>query len=154
MEYISNKDKKGWQEIIFQQLSKILELSNDEFRGGYTDKKIVGGVVEEIYIPDSRKKVIQAIEFFAILLEPHFKKETKEKYTKIMGNVKSNLKEYSDKKIDYEEFIINKLNYMKKIFRLLNFLLYKLDYFKGTNYQEVGKQDIELSEEDLKWTTQ
>ena len=148
-EFISNKDKKGWQEIVFQQLSKILELSCDEFTGGYTDKRIVGGVVEEVYIPDSRKRVIQSIEFFTDLLEPHFKEKTKKNYKKLCEYIKKNLDKYEDKKINYETFIINKLKLMRKVFRELNFLLYSLDYFKGTSYQEVIDQDTEISEGSL-----
>ena len=137
MEYISTKkEKRTFRDIILSQLSKILELSCDEFRGGYTTKSIKGNFIEEVYVPDSRKRTIQSIEFFSYILKPHFKEDTLEKYNEIMERVSENLKQYENKEINYETFIINKLRCMIEIFEELNSLLSEREYWKGESYSD------------------
>jgi len=144
MEYIqTEKTKKTFKDIVLDQLHKILEMSCEEFRGGYTQKQIKGNYVEEVYVSDVRKRISQAIEFFSFLLQPRYDKEMKEKSIKIKKKIEENLKEYNEKKIDRERFMINKLNLMKNLFEELNFLLAKRDYLKGESYEDVMEEDEE-----------
>ncbi len=137
MEYIpTEKQKKTFRDIVLAHLNKILELSCDEFKGGYWRKEIKGNYVEEVYVPDSRKRIIQAIEFLSYLLQPFYNKDMKEKAVKIKKDMKENLDKYNDKKIDKESFVINKLRMMKNLFEELNFLLFDKDYLKGEGYEE------------------
>jgi len=148
MDFITaKKEKKTFRDLALTHLSKILELSCDEFKGGYWIKQIKGDYTEEIYIPDSRKRIIQAIEFFALILQPFFDKDTKDKHSELKKKIEDNLKKFDGKKIDREEFIIKKLNLMKELFESLNFLLKEKDYLKGEIYQEVqGEWDEEADE--------
>ena len=144
MEYIrTEKTKKTFKDIVFDQLHKILELSCDEFKGGYTQKQIKGNYVEEVYVPDARKRISQAIEFFSFLLQPKYDKDMKSKSEGIKKKIEENLKEYADEKISRERFMINKLNLMKNLFEELNFLLAEKDYLKGESYEDVMEEDEE-----------
>jgi len=142
MEYISNqKSKRTFRDIVLDQLHKILELSCEEFRGGYTQKQLRGNSVEEVYIPDARKRICQAIEFFSFLIQPKYDTAMKEKSEKIKKEIQENLQEYNDKKITAERFTLNKLNLMKTLFEELNFLLSSKDYLKGDSYEDTSDEE-------------
>ena len=149
MEFIRNeKTKRTFRDIMFDQLHKILELSCEEFRGGYTQKSIRGNYVEEVYVPDTRKRISQAIEFFSFLIQPKYDKDMKEKSKAIKQKLEENLKEYDEKKITKDRFMINKLNLMKELFEELNFLLAKKDYLKGESYED-EKEELEEDSEEI-----
>ncbi len=137
MEYIQTaKEKRTFKDLILDQLNRILELSVDEFRGGYTQKKVVGNYIEETYIPDARKRMSQAIEFFSFLLQPLYDKDMKKQSDTLKRKIGSNLKKFNDKKIERDVFRINKLNLMKELFEELNFLLVRKDYLKGQSRRD------------------
>ncbi len=152
MEYIpTHKDKKSLRDTAFTMLSKILELSCDEFRGGYTIKKDHGNWVEDIYVPDSRKRISQAIEFFSFILQPFYDKDMKDKHKKIKDELEKNLKKYNDGKKseeNREDFTTNKLVLMKDLFEQINFLLHKKDYLKGESYDETQDEEEEEEKEE------
>ena len=149
MEYIqTEKHKKTFRDLILNHLSKILELSCDEFRGGYIKKEIKGNYVEEVYVPDSRKRISQAIEFFSFLLQPKYDKDMNEKSEEIKKKLETNLKEYNEEKISKDRFTINKLTLMKSLFEELNFLLSRRDYLKGESYQDEDDDEDSNDEEE------
>ncbi len=127
----SSKDRTiSFEEIVLNHVQDLAKLSQTEYRGGYTDKKVSKNLVEEVYIPDNRKRMIQSIEFLEILLSPRFEKEAEKRYGKITGSLAENLKKYEDDKIKQDEFIVNKLNLSLKLFRKLMFLLHQSGYLK------------------------
>lgn len=152
------KEKKTFRDIVLAHLNKILELSLDEFRGGYTKKEIKGNYAEEIYVPDSRKRMCQAIEFFSFLLQPHYdpdmikkSKEIKQKIQKNLENFngkKENGKKGDKKKITKEDFMVEKLKHMKELFEQLNYLLKRRNYLKDEIYQEGGFEDLDDDEDE------
>jgi len=140
MEYIpTEKQKKTFRDLVLVHLNKILELSCDEFRGGYIQKIIKGNFVEEIYVPDARKRISQAIEFLSYLLEPFYDKDMKVEL--IEKQIKENLETFNNKKIDREKFMINKLKLMKDLFKELNFLLHRKNYLRGEAYEDVPEDE-------------
>jgi len=142
MEFLPpKKDKRSFRDIVLSHLNKILELSCDEFKGGYWKKEVKGNLIEEVYVPDSRKKMIQVIEFWGYILRPRFNKDMKEKYKKIREKLSGNLKQFNDNKIDKEKFVIRKLKIMKNLFEELNFLLSDLDYLKGEVFSQKDIED-------------
>ncbi len=148
MEYISEKkDKKTFRDIILTHLSKILELSCDEFKGGYWMKQVKGNYTEEIYVPDSRKRIIQAIEFFSYLLQPFYDVTINKEWDKIKKSIEDNLKKFNDNKIKREQFIINKLKYIKRLFIALSHLLSRRDYLKMETMEDELEDDEEEEEE-------
>ena len=137
MEYASTqKEKRTFKDIILDHLNKILELSCDEFRGGYIEKKIRGNFVEEFYIPDSRKRITQAIEFLSFLLQPLYDDDMNKKSDAIKKEITENLKKFNDKKIDRDNYRICKLNSMKSLFEELNYLLVRKDYLKAKTKED------------------
>ncbi len=136
----SQKEKRTFKDIVLDQLHKILELSSDEFRGGYTQKQIKGNWVEEVYIPDSRKRISQAIEFFSFLLQPVYDKDMKKKSKEIKKKIEDNLKDFNKEKILKDEFRINKLNLMKELFEELNYLLKRVGYLKASSRQDTRNE--------------
>jgi len=158
MEYISEKkDKKTLRDIILNHLSKILELSCDEFKGGYWIKQIKGNYTEEIYVPDSRKKIIQAIEFFSYILQPFYDEPISKEWKTIEEKINDNLKKFNDNEIKREVFIINKLGYMKRLFIALSHLLCRKEYLKMETMEDVidemeddEENEIEEEKEDKK----
>lgn len=128
-EYTS-KDKITEKDIILNYLQEIGKKFLVEFRGGYTEKRIIGNFIEEIYVKDSRKEAIQSIEFFSYLLLPKFDGAMEKMYTSIMGDIEKNLKDCGDKKISEEEYIVKKLKLMVKMFKELNQLLSRTGYLK------------------------
>jgi len=152
MEYISEKkDKKTFRDIILTHLSKILELSCDEFKGGYWIKQIKGNYTEEIYVPDSRKRIIQAIEFFSYLLQPFYDEDIKKEWKDIKKKIDENLKQFNDDKIKREAFIIKKLKYMKTLFIALSHLLSRKDYLKMEVMEDVvDEMEDEINEDEIK----
>ena len=146
------EEKTTFKDIIFKHLSKILDLSCDEFRGGYWIKQIKGNFTEEVYVPDSRKKIIQAITYFTYLLEPHFTDDEKKFYKEIKLKLQQLKKDFAEKKINREEFIIKKLELTESLFEKLNFLLKKKDYFASEFFvdSEVEDDDEVIVEENEK----
>ncbi len=135
------KDKSvSFEQIVLNHVQDLAKLSQSEYRGGYVDKKVTKNIVEEVYVPDGRKKMIQAIEFLEIMLSPRFEKDEKEKkevtekekkaYDEIMDSMAKNLKDYGDKKINQDHFVTKKLDLSLKLFRWLMFFLHKSGYLK------------------------
>jgi len=140
------KEKTEFRDIVLEHLKKILEITRQEFRGGYIQKKVVGGIVEEIYIPDTRKQYIQSIESLSDILLGFFDNKMKEKSKSLIKKTKEELKNFEDsgKEIGSEEhnkYIIKKLKFMREVFKELNLLLHRKDYLKAKIYEEVEGED-------------
>jgi len=116
----TKKEKKEFKEIILDHLEQILKITCNEFKGGYWKKEVKGNYIEEIYIPDSRKCYIQAVESWSDVLNPHFTPQIRKEYNKIIIEVNTLLKSYGDNKIEKNDYVIKKLRLMRKLFLLLN----------------------------------
>ena len=128
--YTSNKDAITFQSICLKHFQKILDISTKEFTGGYWRYVATGNVTEKVYETDKRKEFCQSVEILAYILEPYFDSKIKEKY-----------KEYEKKFDDIDS--------MKKLFRELSALLYRLDYLKGRiGVIDVDADDLEDLEDD------
>lgn len=147
-EYIqAQKEKRTFKDIVLDQLNKILQLSCDEFRGGYTQRQIKGNWTEEVYVPDARKRISQAIEFFSFLLQPIYDEEMEKKSKEIKKKIEENLKKFNKKEIDRDTFRVNKLSYMKELFEELNFLLSRKVYLKGQTMTDTRFEEDEYDSE-------
>ena len=132
------KDKRDFKEIVLAHLEKILEISTHEFRGGYEEQKLHGNWVEKVYVPDQRKVYCQAVESWSFILYPHFNTSTKKKYDELNKQIDELLKKYGENKIEHDDFIIQKLNIMKKMFLQLNILLRALKISKIKTMKVIG----------------
>ena len=77
--FVSNKEKLSFREIVLSHLKKILELSTNEFRGGWNKPILHGNRVDYEYISDTRKCYTQAVDSLSDVLLPHFDNAMQEK---------------------------------------------------------------------------
>jgi len=129
-------------QIVLQTIEQIRELSKLEFRGGYSERKFEGTSWNDVYIPDVRKQVIQSIDFLRMLVQPRFDKQIKGEYAKIMEEQDKNFKENSEKD-DLEQYTINKLKLMLKLFESINLFFERKKYFKSQAYEEIPEEEKE-----------
>jgi len=129
-DYSIDKERLSFEEIILQHITHILEKALIEFKGGYLKREIVGSLVSEVQIPDSRKEVIQGIEFLSDILLPRFDPIMNKDYEDINIQLDINYKNYNENKISSEDYIVNKLKIMRTLFQKLNLLLGRIGYFK------------------------
>lgn len=129
------KDKLEFRDIILQHIKKILEISTLEFRGGYDKKVFVGSIVYDEYIPDTRKCYIQSVESLSDVLHPYFDKPIQKIYNDIMkkinsitDNIKKKEKSGDLTELEIKTFTLEKLELCRRLFRELNFLLYRKKY--------------------------
>lgn len=133
------KTQLSINQIILECIKKIGELSAQEFRGGYTERKFEGNSWNDVYIPDIRKQVIQSIDFIRILVQPAFDKQMENEYQEIMKEQEQNYKQYAEK--DSETYTINKLKLMLKLFEKINFFFKRKEYFKSQSYEEIPEDE-------------
>lgn len=152
--FITSKyEKIEFRDIVLEHLKKILELTRLEFRGGYIQKKNVGGIVEETYIPDTRKQYIQAIESLSDILLGFFDKTMNDKNKDLNEKMKEQLKKFKDSKkeigsVEHNEYMIEKLILSRSLFQELNLLLHRKDYLKAKIYEEIEEDDEDVVDVD------
>lgn len=125
-----SKDKITEKDIIIKSIGDIQSKFLQEFRGGYKEKKIIGNNVEEVYVPDTRKEAIQAIEVLRDLLLPKFDEEMKRVHRLLIKQIKKERKKFQDGEMSRELYITNKLDYMQRIFQQIIIMLDRTKYFK------------------------
>lgn len=153
--YTRNKDEINFKQIILGHYKKILEISTQEFTGGYYKSgKGPDGIPE--YIPDKRKEFVQAVETLALAMFPHFDEEMKKQYQEYLksdGHLKGIyaqsdgfIRNSSDNPKNKLKHSIRKTELAMDLFRDLSSLLARMDYFKGTVYSE---QEIDADFTDI-----
>lgn len=147
------KEEFSFRQILFKHLDRILEIATQEFRSGYIQKKIKEGFIEEVYIPDNRKRYIQSIECLFDILLPHLTDTSKEKCGKITEKLKSLSEEYQKKKIEigspeHNEYVFQKLEIIRLLFQELNLLLDEKNYFAEQIYEEMAQME-EAEDDDM-----
>jgi len=76
-----NFTMKNFPLLAIEQFERIILAHNVEFRGGfYTEMNTKEGDSKEVYVPDTREVFCNTCRALAILVEPKFSKEIKEKY--------------------------------------------------------------------------
>lgn len=168
--YFNNKDTISFRLIVLEQLKKILELSNREFKADYKKTIVKSDHLETTESEDTRKVYIQAIESFTTILLPHFDKDMQEKYEELIKPIELFDFEFLDqfkevvtaiynrsyveadiKNISFnelEQIHINiQLKNAKLLFKELNLLLFRKKYLKTSVYSEY-KEELEEEEEE------
>lgn len=106
----------------------------NELRGGYLERKYVGTNLVENYVQDTRKQVIQVIEFIKSLVQPGFDKVMKAEYEDIKKEQELNYNNYAIS--DSERYVTEKLKLMLRLFERMNFFFERDEYFKSKPYRE------------------
>ena len=83
-EFIQNKEKLSFREIVLNHLNKVLEISRQEFMGGYWKQIAHGATTHTEYVPNSRKCYIQAVESLVDILYPYFDKQMHKEHDEIL----------------------------------------------------------------------
>lgn len=147
--YVNKDDQLSFKQIALGHYKKILEISTNEFVGGYYNYVHSGNTTNQQYVGDKRAEFSQSVETLALALYPFFDEQMGKDY----GNYLLEREKLRKKYADEEGFITNAeegnrvrhsvelLTIMKKLFRDLSCLMHRLDYFKGTSYSEGDIQD-------------
>lgn len=145
-EYYTNKeDKVDFKSICLGHYKKILEITTNEFTGGYFNYISSGNSTTKSYVTDKRAEFTQAVESLALALYPHFDNQMKKDYQKYLNASGELYNKYADEDgfIRNKEDKGNKLHHsiklvdiMKELFKDLSSLMYRLDYFKTASYSE------------------
>ncbi len=148
------KNKVEFREIVLTHLKRILEISTQEFRGGYWKETPSGDFVIKEYVADTRKCYIQSIESLHDVLLPNFDTKIETAMEEINKELKELKENYDKSKTktneDIKNYIYDKLEISRKLFQQLNFLLKRKDYLKGTIYHEgVEDEDEDLDEDEI-----
>lgn len=142
----NKKEGTSIREIILEHLKKILEISRCEFRGGYYEEKFTGNVNEKIYVPDSRKQYIQAVESLSDVLLPYYDKDMEERAKAIDIEIEESLNTFEKSKKstgskEHNVYVITKLKLMRMLFQQINYLLHRNNYLKTKIYEEGAEDD-------------
>lgn len=135
------KNQLSINQIVLETIQQIRELSKQEWRGGYYQKTFQGTSWNEVYIPDVRQQVIQSIDFLRMLIMPKFDKQMSDKMEKYSSEQEKNFKEFAEK--DIEQYTINKLKLMLRLFEEINLFFERKSYFKAQPYVEIPGEEIE-----------
>jgi len=146
--FISNDERLSFREIVLSHLKRILEISSNEFRGGYYNEQIHGSYVSKEYVPDSRACYIQSVDSLFDVLLPHFdetmKNDSKEYLEERNKEYEKILKEWNaiTDKPDWSGYWnAHKLPFSRQLFQKLNLLLNRKQYLKSAVYSEEDLED-------------
>ncbi len=139
------KDKKEtFQEVIWKSLGNLREKAGIEYRTPQKKLIVHANWTETILEGDSRKEFCQLVEFLTDILSQEFSDEGYKKYSDIVKEVRTQRDKVNKKEMDSEDFIINKVDLMRKLLRLTMKELKDKEYFKGfgsvsiEEYQDEG----------------
>ena len=127
--------------IVLDTIKKIMELTASEFRGGYVERRFTGDSFQDIYIPDTRKQVIQMIEYLCSLVKPKFDKDMKAQLDSINKEQEQNYKDNANS--NTELYTTTKLKLKRKLFDEINEFFERANYFKAEFYSEDLEEDNE-----------
>lgn len=156
----------SYKDIVMRQLAKIITFSNVEFRGGYTTVNLSkDGSEKEVYVQDTRQVYGNAVFAFGLLLIPKFDKTMKDEFNDYQQKLKdlenafmnkTKLKEevvlgegyYTEKedKKEWHTLQIKKLKLHFNLFKSLNELLSRLNYFTFESFIEEDGDDGAIPE--------
>lgn len=161
--FSSGNETLEFRQIVLMHIKRILEISSSELRNK-TITKNHGNFSETIEQEDTRYSYIQSIENLSYVLMPYFDEQMQKVYTEcsfVINAYNFELEKYFTKdiqivlanikqdKIPEIYFIKKKIEYAKKLFIELNFLLKRVDYLKTAIYgEDSGEEVIEELEGD------
>jgi len=122
-----DQDKLTFRGIVLKYLIQIGKLASVEYRGGfYTNYVLKDGSIKEVYVPDTREEMCNAIEYLYTILYPHFDDTMKANSKKFKEIKKRNEKEFIDKSEPDETIILGEIFYKNEKDKIL------LDEYKQT----------------------
>lgn len=128
----SGSGAQALKDVVIAHIRRIAEISSQEMTKGYWEKKPmqVGGgiIISETYHPDLRESYCNAVDFLIDIVEPESDKEFIILLNQILASEEA---EIADKKNtnDKADWIGRKLYYRRWIFKEINKMFYRNDYF-------------------------
>lgn len=148
------KNKKTFQDIYYEHLNRILEITKSEFTGGREKPVVVGGMTYTEYVTDKREEYCQVVEAMLCLLHGYFDKDMKEKYKGYLTKLdeafnlhysKDDLMEKSNK--DYQTYSRKRLKLTYEMFKELCDFAIRKNHFQARAYIETDENFDEEEEE-------
>lgn len=129
-----SKGATTFQEILMMQLSRCAKIGSQEMKKGYWKTLPInyGGTStgsQKIWISDSRKEYISAIQTLYDLLLARFDKEMSKQSKELNSKIKERKDKCATDGIPETKFIDFELLMHRKIFQQLNLLIGRLGYF-------------------------
>ncbi|HUS49171.1 MAG TPA: hypothetical protein VMZ91_03350 [Candidatus Paceibacterota bacterium] len=131
----SDKGATTFQEILIQQVSRCARIGSQEMKAGFwkTIPTRFGGTAtgsQKIWISDTRKEYISAIQVLHDLLLARFDDTMKEKTKEILNKIKERKNKYAKENILETKFVEYEILMHRQLFQQLNLLIGRLGYFK------------------------
>lgn len=131
----SEKGTTTFQEILMQQVSRCARIGSQEMKAGFwkTIPTRFGGTAtgsQKIWISDTRREYISAIQILYDLVLARFDETMTTKAKEILTKIKERKNKYAKAKILETKFIEYELLMHRQLFQQLNLLIGRLGYFK------------------------
>jgi len=124
------KEQLDYKAIVFKTLDSLREKSLIEFRPGQKRTILKGDWAETTTEEDSRKTFIQGVEFLSDFIIQEFDKKTLEEYEKIQMELKELKEKVNSKEMEKGDYVLDKLEIMRKLLRLMMKRLKETGYLK------------------------
>lgn len=130
-----DKHATTFQEILMMQLSRCAKIGSQEMRGGFwkTIPTKFGGTatgIQKIWISDTRREYISAIQMLYDLLLARFDEDMIKQSKDIIKKIKERKNKYAKDSVLETKFIQYEMLMHRKLFQQLNLLIGRLGYFK------------------------
>lgn len=147
---MSEDEELTIKSIILRHISKISQISCQEFTAGYWEKKPMrtqtGVMFSEVYHPDVRESYCNAVDFLLDIIEPSADKEFIDKLAKISEREDQ---EYKDAKKDKNVWLKAKVKLRRELFKEIFFLFKRIQYFDVTDVYRDSSQDEVIDEDNI-----
>ena len=129
------KGTTTFQDILLQQISRCARIGSQEMKAGFwkTIPTKFGGTAtgsQKIWISDTRKEYISAIQILHDLLLARFDETMKTKAKEILTKIKERKNKYAKENILETKFVEYESLMHRRLFQELNLLIGRLGYFK------------------------
>ena len=130
-----DKHATTFQEILMAQLSRCSKIGSQEMKAGFwkTIPTRLGGTAtgsQKIWISDTRREYISAIQVLYDLLLARFDEEMQKQAKEILEKIKNKKKKFAEEGILETRFVEYELLMHRDLFQQLNLLIGRLGYFK------------------------
>lgn len=133
----SREQKISIKQIILQHIKKISDLSVNEFKEGYTDKKplaLKDGIMQtEKYFPDLRLSYINAIDFLHDLVRPYMDKLFEDNLKKLDTKEEEEAKKIEENKSNEDEWINFLLKLRRRLFAEIILMLHRTNFWDSSD---------------------
>lgn len=140
------KEGMTYQQIVLYQVSRITKKASTEWKGGYYNyvphPNPNRNSAMQIYVPDSRKEFINAVQCLADMLFPYYDKQAEKEVKEFFENVDEDLEKLKNKLKD-ENDTFNKFDYWderaeyyRKLLKPLLTLLRRMNFLESQTFED------------------